>query len=174
MDTRAARRGHRMWGALLGLGALAAVVLPASPAGASTAFGQFTTLPAGAQAGYDISGVAILHRTSSGTSGKIVVIGLQPGVTYAAHVHGSPCSANMAGGHYRDDPNGAASPPNELWFSSTSDPKGGITANLGGVAVGRGSADWVARPEAQAVVIHMIPPGGNTGGGPKIACADLA
>jgi hypothetical protein len=31
----------------------------------------------------------------------------------------------------------------------------------------------VARDDAKAVVIHMIPPGGNTAGGPKIACADL-
>jgi hypothetical protein len=43
----------------------------------------------------------------------------------------------------------------------------------GGVAHGRGSADCVARPEAQSVVIHFIPPGGTTAGGPKIACADL-
>jgi hypothetical protein len=42
-----------------------------------------------------------------------------------------------------------------------------------GVAHGRRSADWVARPEAQTVVIHFIPPGGTTAGGPRIACADL-
>jgi hypothetical protein len=46
-------------------------------------------------------------------------------------------------------------------------------ANPGGAAHGRGTADWVARPEAQSVVIHAIPPGGSTAGGPKIACADL-
>jgi DNA-binding winged helix-turn-helix (wHTH) protein len=61
----------------------------------------------------------------------------------------------------------------ELLASSTSDPLAGITANPAGVAQGRGSADWVARPEAEAVVIHAIPPGGTTAGGPKIACADL-
>ena len=54
-----------------------------------------------------------------------------------------------------------------------SDPTAGITANRAGVAVGRGSAEWVARPEAQAVVIHAIPAGGTTAGGPKVACADL-
>ena len=64
-------------------------------------------------------------------------------------------------------------PPNELWLSSTDDPAAGITANSGGVAHGRGGAEWVARPEAHSVVIHSIPPGGTTGGGPKIACADL-
>jgi hypothetical protein len=46
-------------------------------------------------------------------------------------------------------------------------------ANVGGVALGRGSADWVAGPEAQSVVVHYILPGGTTAGGPKIACADL-
>ena len=163
-----------MWGALFGAAALAAVVVPASPASASTAFGQFSNLAAGDQAGMNISGVAVLHRTSSGTTGKIVVIGLQPGVTYAAHLHTQACTDNMAGGHYRDVASGAAAPPNELWFSTTSDPTAGITANLGGVAVGRGSADWVARSEAKAIVIHMIPTGGTTAGGPKIACADLA
>jgi hypothetical protein len=50
---------------------------------------------------------------------------------------------------------------------------GPVTANPGGVAHGRGSADWVARPEARSVVIHFIQPGGSTAGGPKIACADL-
>ena len=66
-------------------------------------------------------------------------------------------------------------PPNELWLSSTDDPMAGITANEDGVAHGpRQSADWVARPEAQSIVIHYIPPGGTTASGPKIACADLA
>lgn len=67
-----------------------------------------------------------------------------------------------------------AKPPNELWFSTTSDLLGGITANRTGVAVGRGSAAWTARAEAKAVVIHFIPSNGTTGGGPKIACADLS
>jgi hypothetical protein len=50
----------------------------------------------------------------------------------------------------------------------------GVVANLGGVAHGRGSVDWVARPEAQSVVIHfVVPQGGTTAGGPKIAYADL-
>jgi hypothetical protein len=61
----------------------------------------------------------------------------------------------------------------ELWLSTTGDAMAGITANPGGVAHGRGSVHWVARPEAQSVVIHFIPPGGTTAGGPKIACADL-
>jgi hypothetical protein len=159
------------------VGALAVVALCALPSAAgavSKARGTFQTLPDGAAMGLEIEGFAQLARDDSGTHGKVVVRGLDPGTTYAAHLHNAPCSAaNPGGAHYMDDPAGPARPPNELWFSSTEDPEAGITANPGGVAHGRGAADWVARPEAQSVVIHAIPPGGSTAGGPKIACADL-
>jgi hypothetical protein len=159
------------------VGALAVAALCALPSAAGAgpkARGMFQTLPDGAAMGLEIEGFAQLARDDSGTHGKVVVRGLDPGTTYAAHLHNAPCSAaNPGGGHYKDDPAGPAEPPNELWFSSTEDPLAGITANSGGVARGRGTADWVARPEAQSVVIHAIPPGGSTAGGPKIACADL-
>ncbi|MGH9225429.1 MAG: hypothetical protein ACRD2W_16970 [Acidimicrobiales bacterium] len=162
--------------AALALAALAtvAVAVPASPAGAATSVGRFSTLPAGEGLGLDVNGVAVLTRTGSATTGRVIVYGLEPGVTYAAHLHNAACSAaNPGGGHYMDTPGGLAAPPNELWFSSSSDPTDGITANAGGVAIGRGKAEWVARPEARAVIIHYIAPGGSTAGGPKIACADL-
>ena len=162
--------------AALGFAALAtvAVMVPASPAGADTSVGHFFTLPAGTAAGLDVGGVAILTRTGNATHGRVIVIGLDPGVTYAAHLHNLPCSAaNPGGGHYQNVAGAGATPPNELWFSSTSDPFAGVTANAGGVGIGRGRAEWVARPEAQAVIIHAIPAGGTTAGGPKIACADL-
>jgi hypothetical protein len=156
--------------------ALAIVALGAAPAlaGPTKARGTFQTLPDGAAMGLEITGFAELTRSDAGTAGKVVVRGLKPATTYAAHLHDAPCSAaNPGGGHYKDDPAGPAMPPNELWLSSTDDPMAGIRANSGGVAHGRGTADWVARPEAQSVVIHFIPPGGTTAGGPKIACADL-
>jgi hypothetical protein len=156
------------------LTALVAVVVPSSQAGAATAVGRFTTLPAGTELGLEIRGVALLNRAANGTTGRVVVIGLEPGLTYAAHLHKDVCSAlNPGGGHYMDVVGGVTTPPNEMWFSSTSEPGDGITANRGGVAIGSASVDWVARPEARAVVIHAIPPGGSTAGGPKIACADL-
>jgi hypothetical protein len=136
--------------------------------------GVFTTLPDGTAMGLTISGFAKITRSEDGTKVKAVVRGLAPRTTYAAHLHNAPCSAaNPGGGHYMNVPGGPAMPPNELWLSSTDDPFAGITSNAGGVAFGRGSADWIARPEAQSVVIHFIPPGGTTAGGPKIACADL-
>ena len=146
----------------------------AAPDGATKQRGKFTTLPDGEAMGLSIEGMAQITRSEDGTVVKARVRGLEPRTTYAAHLHDAPCSApNPGGGHYQDDPAGPSEPPNELWLSSTSDPTAGITANAGGVAKGSGSADWVARPEAQSVVIHSIPPGGTTAGGPKIACADL-
>jgi hypothetical protein len=167
------RYGRVLVVALLAFGALA---LPAAAPGATDVKrGAFTTLPDGEAMGLDIEGFAQIKRSKDGTSVKAVVRGLEPGTTYAAHLHDAPCSApNPGGGHYKHDPGGPSMPPNELWLSSTDDPMAGITANAGGVAKGRGSADWVARPEAQSVVIHFIPPGGTTAGGPKIACANLA
>ena len=153
---------------IVGAGAMPAFAGPAKDRAA------FVTLADGAAMGLEIDGIATLTRGDAETRVKAVVRGLEPGVTYAAHLHNAPCSAaNPGGGHYKDDPAGPGAPPNELWLSSTDDPTAGIVANPGGVASGRGSAEWVARPEAQAVVIHFIPPGGSTAGGPKIACADL-
>jgi hypothetical protein len=153
---------------------VAALGLLPSAAVASKVRGTFQTLPDGAAMGLEIQGFAELVRGTSDTRGKVVVRGLDPGTTYAAHLHNAPCSAaNPGGAHYKDDPAGPAMPPNELWFSSSDDPMAGVTANAGGVAHGRGDADWMARPEAQSVVVHHIPPGGTTAGGPKIACADL-
>ena len=164
---------------LLALGALA---LLAAPVGAtaerddrgSTRWGVFRTLPEGTKMGLRIRGFALITRSSRGTDVKALVWGLDPRTTYGAHLHNAPCSdPNPGGGHYMDDPAGPPMPPNELWLSSSGDPMAGITSNAIGIAFGRGSADWVARPEAQSVVIHFIPPGGTTAGGPKIACADL-
>ncbi|MGH9285097.1 MAG: hypothetical protein ACRD0M_05375, partial [Acidimicrobiales bacterium] len=135
--------------------------------------GHFATLPLGVVAGLDLQGVVHVVRGGASTSVELHLNGLEPGVTYAAHLHNAPCTLNLGGGHYKYDPAGVGAPPNELWASSSSDPRAGITANPGGVAHGSGSAEWVAGPEAQAVVIHAIPPGGTTAGGPKIACADL-
>ena len=160
--------------AIVGFVALAVVALAASAGAATKQRGTFTTLPDGAAMGLELEGIAEITRTSTGTTVKAHVRGLEAGTTYAAHLHNAPCSdPNPGGGHYQDDPEGPATPPNELWLSSTDDPLAGITTNAAGVGHGQGNADWVARPEAQSVVIHAIPPGGTTAGGPKIACADL-
>jgi large repetitive protein len=147
--------------------AIAALWAAPALAGPTKTHGTFQTLPAGTAMGLDIDGTATLTRSAAGTEAKIVVKGLTPATTYAAHLHNAPCSAADPGGsHYKNDPAGPSMPPNELWLSSTDDPTFGIRANSAGVAHARGSADWVARPEAQSIVVHAA-------GGSKIACADL-
>jgi len=150
------------------------LIVPSAGASTSVARGRFHSLPAGTSMGLTITGEALLVRFDNTTRASIAVSGLKPGAKYAAHVHTAPCSAaNPGGGHYKYDPNGAGAPPNELWLSSTGSPTGGIRANSIGKAGGTGLAPWVAGPTARAIVIHYIPPGGTTAGGPKIACADL-
>ena len=167
---RSAGRARKL---LIGVGALAMVLVPGSPAEAATSAGRFISLPAGDDLGLEVNGVAVLRRTSHGTSGRIVVRGLDPGLVYAAHLHNQPCGLGAGGSHYKDVTAGVGAPPNELWFSSSDDPFAGVTANRGGVARGSGAVDWVARPEAQSVVIHQVVSATGTSGGPKIACADL-
>lgn len=178
MTKTTSRPTRRVVSSLVALGTLSAVILPTGAEAAigvgRVTVGRFTTLAAGTEAGLDIDGVALLSRRVTDTTGRVVVLGLEPGSTYAAHLHNQPCDAeNPGGGHYMNLPGAGGAPPNELWFSSSEDQTDGITANRAGVAVGRGSADWVARGDARAVVIHAIPVGGSTAGGPKIACADL-
>lgn len=158
---------------LVAVGALAMVLAPGSPAEAATSVGRFTTLPAGAGLGLDVDGVAIMRRTPDGTSARVVLRGLDPGLVYAAHLHNQPCGLGAGGTHYKDVTTGGGTPPNELWLSSSDDPFAGVSANRGGVARGFGAVEWVARPEAQSIVIHQVVPATGTSGGPKIACADL-
>jgi hypothetical protein len=140
----------------------ASVVLAFAPSvlGAATVTrGDFSAFAAGA--GLPITGRAQMVRTAAGTTlVTIHVEGLLAGVTYASHVHKQACADGDADGHYRFDPAGAATPPNEIW-------PGPFTAN----AAGMGNADTIAQgtagPGAVSVVVHAP-------GGAKIACADLA
>ena len=86
---------------------MALCALPSAAAAGPKAHGTFQTLPDGAAMGLEIEGFAQLARNDSGTHGKVMVRGLEPGTTYAAHLHNAPCSAaNPGGAHYKDDPAG--------------------------------------------------------------------
>jgi hypothetical protein len=140
-----------------------------------------------------IAGTATLTRTATQTLIAVDVSGLDPNTIYPSHLHDGTCAE--LGGHYMNDPAGPAAPPNELWPSSDpADPAHGLTTDADGHVVGTGTADWVARPSARAVVLHSpgeTGGGGGGGGGPHtghllaaaaadphaghvmIACADL-
>jgi hypothetical protein len=112
-----------------------------------------------AGAGLDITGHAQMVRTASGrTYVTVHAAGLLPNTTYPSHVHALPCGQADADGHYKRDPAGPATPPNEIWQ--------GFTTDADGVGNGRAVADFTAGATAVSVVIHAP-------GGAKIACADL-
>jgi hypothetical protein len=124
--------------------------------------------------GPEVRGTAQILRSGSRTLVEVLVTGLEPGVTYDAHLHEGTC-ANPTSAHYKNDPAGPDEPPNELWPSSDpTDPTAGLTADETGVARGFGVADWVARPTARAIWIHE-PPDDPTDphAHARIGCADL-
>ena len=149
-------------GLVLAVGGLFAVSTVAA-SGATVTRGEFDEFAVGADSGIDIGGHATMIRTPDGrTIVRIKVTGLEPGISYAAHVHAAPCGVDEADGHYMHVPGGPATPPNEIW-------PGPVTANHRGVARGETTADFVAGESAVSVVIHRPGPTPN-----KIACADLS
>jgi hypothetical protein len=144
----------------LAAGAMAATSA-AGAQGATVTRGEFHSFAVGT--GLDIGGHAEMVRSADGhTQVTIHVSGLEPGVSYAAHVHAAPCAVGEADGHYQHDPAGGVTPPNEIW-------PGPISANEAGMASGRTVAGFEAGPTAVSVVVHRPGPVPN-----KIACADLA
>lgn len=151
------RRGPRL-GIMAGGAAIALALAPSVMAGGATVTrGEISAFAAGA--GMAISGRAQLIRTPDGkTLVSVHVEGLAPNTAYPSHVHQLPCGTSDADGHYKHDPAGPATPPNEIWPA--------FTTNDAGVGNGNATADWIARSTAVSVVVHAP-------GGAKIACADL-
>jgi hypothetical protein len=109
--------------------------------------------------GLDITGDARMIRTADGKTIVIVhVDGLAPSTAYGSHVHQQACANGEADGHYKFDPAGPATPPNEIWPA--------FTTNASGIGNGYASVDGTAGANAMSVVVHAP-------GGAKIACADL-
>lgn len=154
-----ARIGRRRLGALVAaLTMTSAFAASALAGGAVVTRGDVNSFAAGA--GQAISGRAQMIRTPDGrTFVTIHVEGLAPATTYASHVHKQACADGEADGHYRFDPAGAATPPNEIW-------PGPFTTDESGVGNGNTIAVGTAGPAAISVVVHAP-------GGAKIACADL-
>jgi hypothetical protein len=153
-------RGPRRVAALAVTTAMLLTFAPTALAGGAVVTrGDLQAFAAGA--GLPISGRAQMVRTADGrTIVSVHVEGLEPGTTYASHVHAAACATGAADGHYRFDPAGAATPPNEIW-------PGPFTSNEDGIGNANTIADGTAGPAAVSVVVHAP-------GGAKIACADLA
>jgi hypothetical protein len=116
-----------------------------------------------------IGGRAYMVVTTRATTTSIDATGLDPKNTYIAHVHSQPCATNEGGPHFKFDPNGAPTPPNEIWLTPIKvTPQGEGTA----ITTSAGSAGR----ESNSVVIHLKRAAGATtdeATPPKVACADL-
>ena len=144
---------------------LAALAMPmlgggaARAGGAEVTSGEFATFASGIGRGYDISGRAHMVRRPSGSTKVIVHLeGLAPNASYPSHVHLLPCGQSDAGGHFKQNPGGASSPPNEIWPGFTTNPAGNGNARV--------EVNYIANAGAVSVVVHDTD-------GAKIACADL-
>jgi hypothetical protein len=125
--------------------------------GATVTRGDFSAFATGF--GLPISGQAVMVRTADGkTRVTVHVEGLDASTAYGSHVHQLPCGTSDADGHYKNDPAGPATPPNEIWP--------GFTTNAAGIGNGNATVGWTAGATAVSVVVHAP-------GGAKIACADL-
>ena len=155
----------RTFGAILVAAVLMLGVVATANARAQKTEGTFAPVPG--HGDFGISGTASLIRTGGKTIAKVNLEGLEPGETYGVHVHNAPCSVG-GGGHYQNQIGGPAAPPNELWPSSGG--KGtGITATPSGNGSGYAKAPWIARPEAQSVVVHHYADSSI-----RVACAQLS
>lgn len=154
----ALRPGSRRLGAILAGSVLVVAFAPSALGAAQVTRGDFHAFATGV--GLPITGRAQMVRTADGrTTVSVVVEGLAANTTYPAHVHQLPCGTSDADGHYKNDPAGAAAPPNEIWP--------GFTTNSAGIGAGNATVDWTAGGAAVSVVVHSPT-------GAKIACADLA
>ena len=150
--------GRRLGALVAALTVSSVFAASALAGGAVVTRGDFSAFAAGA--GQAITGGAQMVRTPDGrTFVTIHVEGLAAGTTYASHVHKQACANGEADGHYRFDPAGAATPPNEIW-------PGPFTTNDAGIGNANTIAEGTAGPAAVSVVVHAP-------GGAKIACADL-
>lgn len=144
---------------------LSAVTPAVAESGAVVTSGDFSTFAAGTAAGYDVAGHATMVRNRNQTTVTIHVTGLLSGEVYVSHVHDQACADDAAGGHFKQDPLGGSTPPNEIWPGD-----GAFSPNAAGIANQNTTVAYFANSDARSVVVHW-----KTGGAaPKIACADLS
>ena len=113
-----------------------------------------------------VTGFVQSNTTEGGkTHVTLHVTGLPPNRAFGSHVHVLPCEdPAQAGGHYRNEPAGPATPENEIWLD--------FTTNAAGVGHAQAIVDFLIRHDgAHSVVNHALATDPATGAaGPKLAC----
>ena len=124
------------------------------------------------QASSGITGEATMVSAADGngytTTVELSLEGLDPEEDYESHLHiGTTCGGFE--GHYRDDPDGAGTPPNELWptnpgwNAASGDAR--IEAEADGSSFAEATVAWAPRIEGGILALHR--------GGAIIGCVDL-
>ncbi|WP_243731726.1 ThuA domain-containing protein [Nocardioides ochotonae] len=121
-------------------------------------------------AGGSIGGEATLVSAADGSgytsTATLELTGLDPAASYESHLHLGGCGGFE--GHYRDDPDGAGTPPNELWPTNPGwepgEPR--IKPAADGTSSATATVPWAPRIEGRSLVLHRE--------GAIVACADLA
>ncbi|QDH10819.1 DUF1349 domain-containing protein [Nocardioides dongxiaopingii] len=124
------------------------------------------------QASSGIGGEATLVSDVDGagytTTVEMSLTGLDPTQSYESHLHvGETCGGFE--GHYRDDPDGAGTPPNELWptnpgwVAGSGEPR--IKAAADGTSYAEATVAWAPRVEGGLLALHRE--------GAIIGCIDL-
>lgn len=125
--------------------------------------GTAVVLQDGMDLGYSaLSATAsIVRRKDGSTRATLQASGLMASQVYPVHVHAQSCALENGGPHYKLDASVTDTvETNELWLNITADASGNGSAEI--------EADHLARPEAQAIVIHAAED--NT---KRLACIDL-
>ncbi|MBD8870412.1 ThuA domain-containing protein [Nocardioides donggukensis] len=106
-----------------------------------------------------------LEDEGRSTTATLALTGLEPGAGYESHLHEGTCET--LGLHYRDDPEGDGTPPNELWPTGPGWEAGQprIVADASGEAVAEATVPWAPRTDGRALVLHRD--------GGIVACATL-
>ena len=102
------------------------------------------------------------------TTVELTLAGLDPTQDYESHLHvGTTCGGFE--GHYRNDPAGSGTPPNELWPTNPGWVSGSgnarIEANADGTSFATATVAWAPRIEGGILALHRE--------GAIIGCVDL-
>lgn len=128
---------------------------------ASVTDGEFVTLQAGTDLGYEIEGRGLMVRIRHLTFVLVRARGLDAASTYPTHVHNGPCAEpTFGGGHYQHNVGGNVNDVNEIWPF--------VVTNDNGRGKGFAWHRHRARPDAMSIVIH------HPETLERLACADLS
>ena len=122
--------------------------------------GEFTVLDTAPPGSDAVAGTAWVAQNKKGTTVTVRLTGLEPGETYAAHLHAETCEVDDGGPHFAFDPDGPEVPPNEVHL--------GFTASDDGTGEATVTNDREVGDAAPAVVVHPADSMDN-----RLACADL-